>query len=296
MKDVGQEVCRITKVHSCEEWEGKGKETSHALKDGKGAKEGESEGDEEKEGNRPLLAQTHLQTCNSPLQSVGPFQPLLCLFSNIITELIPRSQWEENMSSFVLFFGMIEPSLAWLVSSLGTACYISERSTFFLNLYLEQLPITEAKHCLLTKSSGRKLPARWFSEWTICSPPADILSNFLHGNTIHLIFFYIPSYIFYLFYIFFLIFTTSPPWILRYRCLYQSIQQRNFLWCNGGCSSSFRTQFSKTIFTDRWGSEVWNKTNNYRSPHRLRQSEKQRILIWDSCFPSSHSRRIKRIR
>lgn len=105
-------------------------------KDGKGAKEGESEGDEEKEGKRPLLAQTHIQNFNSPLQSVGPFQPFLCPYSGIIIELITRSQQEENVL-FCLGFGTIEPSLAWIVSSLGTACYISERSTFFLSLDLE---------------------------------------------------------------------------------------------------------------------------------------------------------------
>lgn len=95
VKDVGEEACRVTKVRSCEGWRGEGKRDqsgSHALKDGKGAKEGE-----EKEGKRPLLAQTDLQNFNSPLQSAGPFQPLIYLYSGIIIDLIPRSQQEENM-------------------------------------------------------------------------------------------------------------------------------------------------------------------------------------------------------
>jgi len=43
------------------------------LKGGKAARRGEPGGYEEKEGDRPLLAQTHLQNFNSSLQSVGPF-------------------------------------------------------------------------------------------------------------------------------------------------------------------------------------------------------------------------------
>lgn len=78
-KGVKERRLAVTKVRSCEGWRGEGKRDqsgSHALKDGEGAKEGESEGDEETEGKRLLLAQTHLQNFSSPLQSVGPFWPL----------------------------------------------------------------------------------------------------------------------------------------------------------------------------------------------------------------------------
>lgn len=76
--------------------EGKGKETNQdPMQDGKHAKE-----EEEKEGKRSLLAQTHLQNFHSPLQPVSPFQSLLYLYSDIITNLIPRSHQEKKHALF----------------------------------------------------------------------------------------------------------------------------------------------------------------------------------------------------